>query len=65
MADLSGASWRKSTYSSANNDCVELARTAGAAGIRDSKNSSGPSLGLAVATLTDFLDAVKDGRFSG
>ena len=65
MADLSDASWRKSSYSSANNDCVELARTTVAAGIRDSKNSAGPHLRFAEATLAGFLKAAREDRFTG
>lgn len=30
--------WRKSTYSAQQTDCVEVAPTPGATGVRDSKN---------------------------
>jgi hypothetical protein len=37
--------WRKSSYSSGGDtDCVEVAVAAGAVGVRDSKNTSGPTL---------------------
>ncbi|MBB5154914.1 DUF397 domain-containing protein [Saccharopolyspora phatthalungensis] len=50
--------WLKSSYSSANGDCVELADTLDR--IRDSKDPHGPTLGIDVA---GFVRAVKDGRF--
>jgi Domain of unknown function (DUF397) len=38
--------WHKSSYSGASGtgDCVEVAVAAGAVGVRDSKNTSGPTL---------------------
>jgi uncharacterized protein DUF397 len=37
--------WRKSSHSGGgDNDCVEVAVAAGAVGVRDSKNTSGPTL---------------------
>ncbi|WP_084628424.1 DUF397 domain-containing protein [Amycolatopsis nigrescens] len=35
--DFTSTSWRKSTYSNGNGNCVEVAWTADAVGIRDSK----------------------------
>lgn len=41
--DLSGATWRSSTYSGGNNECLELAHNIPAlAPVRDSKNPTGP-----------------------
>ena len=38
--DLPGATWRKSTYSSNNGNCVEVARNLpGTVAVRDSKDS--------------------------
>lgn len=44
--DLTGADWRKSSYSSANGgQCVEVARNLpGAVAVRDSKDPGGPAL---------------------
>ena len=58
MTDLARATWRKSSYSSPENDgqCVELAP--GAA--RDSKN---PAVVIEV-DLPQFIAAVKAGTFS-
>jgi len=36
--DLSLTSWRKSTFSGGNSDCVEVAHTQAVVGIRDTKN---------------------------
>lgn len=40
QADLSGAIWRTSRYSSANGSCVEVAFTDGIVAVRDSKDPS-------------------------
>jgi hypothetical protein len=63
--DFSGAVWRKSTRSNSNGGaCVELARTSVAAGLRDSKNSAGPTLAVPLSSLDAFVSAVKKGRFA-
>lgn len=46
--------WRKSSRSSANSNCVEVANTLAA--VRDSKNPAGPTLS---ADLGPLLAAVK------
>lgn len=44
-ASLSDANWFKSSYSSAEKDCVEVAfLRGGSVGVRDSKNAAGPTL---------------------
>jgi hypothetical protein len=50
--------WRKSTRSGSNSNCVELAGTLDA--LRDSKNADGPILRV---DLSDFLADVKAGRY--
>lgn len=55
IMDLSGATWRKSSHSGANGNCVELAALPGAVGVRDSKDPDGPVLLLAPAALRAAL----------
>jgi hypothetical protein len=55
MIDLSGADWRKSSHSSANGQCVEVAYVSGHAATRDSKNPAGPALVFAQHTVRAFV----------
>jgi hypothetical protein len=62
--DLSGAEWRKASYSTGNGGaCVEVARNLpGAVAVRDSKDTGGPSLLFAPAQWQAFIDAVQSGE---
>ena len=57
--DLSGARWRKSSYSSGNgggnDNCVEVALGQRAAAVRDSKNAAGPVLAVPAAAWSALL----------
>jgi len=57
MTDLTGAVWRKSSRSSNQGNCVEVAALANLAktAVRDSKNTSGPALVFPAATWATFL----------
>ena len=62
--DLPGARWRKSGRSSAQGNCVELARLGGSeVAIRNSRHPGGPALVFTGAELDAFLEGVKDGDF--
>jgi hypothetical protein len=61
--DLSSAEWRKSSFSGANNNCVEIAgNLPGIVAIRDSKNPDGPALIITRSRWTAFTAAVKAAR---
>ncbi|MFF0821952.1 DUF397 domain-containing protein [Micromonospora haikouensis] len=53
--ELSGATWRKSTRSGSNADCVEVATGARAVGVRDSKDPAGPVLAFDRRAWTAFV----------
>jgi hypothetical protein len=55
---LNTASWRKSSFSGGGNDCVELAVTPAATGVRDSKNPGGGYLVLPDAARLALLRRV-------
>jgi Domain of unknown function (DUF397) len=62
--ELLGVRWRKSARSSAQGNCVELAKLSGTeVGIRNSRHPQGPALVFTKAELDAFLAGVKDGEF--
>lgn len=66
--DLANVVWRKSSHSSANSNCVEVAfgtvAQDRAVAARDSKNPSGPALIFTPAAWSAFLAALKAMRKS-
>ncbi|MFG2560545.1 DUF397 domain-containing protein [Streptomyces sp. NPDC048496] len=62
--DLTGADWRKSSYSNQEGgNCVEVADGfPGVVPVRDSKNVTGPALAFPVATWTAFISELKTNR---
>lgn len=58
---LSGVRWRRSSHSTAANNCVETARLeSGLLAVRDSKDQEGPALLFTAAAWTHFVRAVRD-----
>jgi Domain of unknown function (DUF397) len=60
--DRSGARWQKSSHSSDVANCVEVAITAGAVTVRDSKNPIGSMLAVPVPAWRAFSAAVRTGE---
>jgi hypothetical protein len=58
--DLACAQWSKSSYSSANGACVEVAKNLrGIVAIRDSKDPDGPKLRISSAGWQTFLSRLR------
>jgi Domain of unknown function (DUF397) len=63
-ADLAHARWRKSSYSGAAQNCVEVARNLpGVVGVRDSKDPGGPALVVTAPAWRAFAATVNNGEF--
>ncbi|OLT38766.1 DUF397 domain-containing protein [Saccharomonospora sp. CUA-673] len=61
---LTGAQWRKSRYSGAMGNCVEVAPlTGGDIAMRNSRDPQGPALVYTRAEIDAFVAGVKDGEF--
>ncbi|BAU83103.1 hypothetical protein SLA_2170 [Streptomyces laurentii] len=60
--------WFKSSYSSTNSNCVEVATNLVAARdvvpVRDSKVSDGPSLSVSASAFSSFVAGVKGNGFN-
>ncbi|WP_330229440.1 DUF397 domain-containing protein [Nocardia sp. NBC_00508] len=60
---LSDAIWFKSSYSSAQMDCVEVAfLPEGSVGVRDSKNPTGPAIVFAPSDWDSFTACISSGE---
>ena len=54
--------WRKSSYSSGNGDCVEVAATSVGVLLRDSKNPGGPILAVGTGQWREFVGHLSPSR---
>ena len=58
--DLSRAEWRKSSYSSQDGNCVEVATDmTGTIAVRDSKDPQGPALAVSCHDWQVFVRRIK------
>jgi len=55
--------WHKSSQSGGQGNCVEVAETPTAVGVRDSKDRGGPVLAFTRTDWQEFVDRVKSGAF--
>jgi hypothetical protein len=59
--DLSRAEWHKSSYSSQDGNCVEVAQNLpGVVAVRDSKNPDGSVLVVTLEEWREFLSSLKN-----
>ena len=66
FANQSTATWRKSSFSLANGECVEVAELPdGTIGVRDSKDPGGPVLTFTRGEIDAFVRGVEAGEFDG
>jgi hypothetical protein len=63
QVDLAQAVWRKSSYSSGNGQCVEVAFVGDAVAVRDSKDRNSPVLMFTPREWDAFVGGVMDGEF--
>lgn len=57
--------WRKSSYSGGQTNCLEVGRISDGAAVRDSKNRDAGHLTATADQWSAFLGAIRDGRFGG
>ncbi|MBS2965289.1 DUF397 domain-containing protein [Actinocrinis puniceicyclus] len=61
---LAGVTWRKSSHSNSQGNCVEFAKlTDGSVAVRNSRFPQGPALVYTRAEISALLAGAKDGEF--
>lgn len=61
-AQLAAAGWIKSSYSAANNECVEIADARSWVAVRDSKDLALPHFAVTAPAFAAFTTAVAAGK---
>ena len=62
--ELVGASWRKSSHSNSQGNCVEFAALPeGSVAVRNSRDPQGPALVYTRAEISALIAGAKDGEF--
>jgi hypothetical protein len=54
--------WRKSSYSTANGQCLEWRRAGTGVAVRDSKDPEGPALSFTPGAWRAFIEGIKRGE---
>jgi hypothetical protein len=61
---LPGTTWRKSSFSNSQGDCVEFARLQeGMVAVRNSRHPAGPALICTQAEIAAFIRSAREGDF--
>lgn len=55
--------WRKSSFSTGNGECVEIAKTPTGVAVRDSKDPSGPVLRFTPGEWRAFIAGARNAEF--
>jgi hypothetical protein len=63
MNDLDLAVWTKSSRSTDQGNCVEVAALGTTHALRDSKNPTGPALKFTTAAWSAFTNGIRTGEF--
>jgi hypothetical protein len=61
---ISATTWRKSSYSNGQANCVEVAVQAPCVAVRDSKDPTGPVLRFGEVEWRDFLEGVRNSQIA-
>jgi hypothetical protein len=59
ISDMTGVNWRKSTYSLANGNCVEVGTGQAQVAVRDSRDPDGPTINVSPRAWIAFTGHVK------